>query len=407
MNTVSRRGFLASALGAAALPLAAPAAENAPAPAAGPKIKLGLIGCGGRGSWIFGLFGQHGGYHLHACADYFPDRVKACGDKSGVPEERRFTGLDGYKRLLSSGVEAVAIQSPPYFHPEQAAAAVDAGLHVYLAKPIAVDAPGCLSIGDSARRATAKKRVFLVDFQARTDEFLTEAVRRIRQGAIGEMVFSEHFYHADNPFTGHLDAVAKDPGNPEVRLRAWGLDRVLSGDIIVEQNIHTLDIASWVIGKPPRWASGTASLTGRPKIGTCRDHFLCLFDYGGGMGLHFSSRQFNGHDSRPEGIWGRTFGSKGVLEAGYGTRILIRGDSFYEGGKVNDIYPEGARRNIAAFHTQIVEDRFENATAEPSVQSNLLCVLGRMAADRGAQVTWDEMLAKPEKLEADLKGLKA
>jgi len=107
------------------------------------KINLGLIGCGGRGTWIANLFLKHGGYNLVAIADYFPDKANVAGEKLGVPAAKRFTGLSGYRRVLDEKLDAVAIISPPYFHPEQAAAAVDSGKHVYLAKPIAVDVPCC------------------------------------------------------------------------------------------------------------------------------------------------------------------------------------------------------------------------------------------------------------------------
>jgi myo-inositol 2-dehydrogenase/D-chiro-inositol 1-dehydrogenase len=110
------------------------------------KISLGIIGCGGRGSWLAGLFAKHGGYTITAAADYFPERAAELGAKFGIPEARRFSGLLAYKRLLEAGVDAVAVESPPWFHPAQAAAAVDAGVHVYLAKPAAVDVPGCLKI---------------------------------------------------------------------------------------------------------------------------------------------------------------------------------------------------------------------------------------------------------------------
>jgi len=117
------------------------------------KIKLGLIGCGGRGTWIAGLFLKHGGYELTALADYFPERTESAAEKLELAGADRFHGLSAYKRLLESGVDAVAIESPPYFHPEQAAAAVEAGKHVYLAKPVAVDVPGCMQIQKSGQRA--------------------------------------------------------------------------------------------------------------------------------------------------------------------------------------------------------------------------------------------------------------
>ena len=205
------------------------------------KIKLGAIGQGNRGSWITGLFQRHGGYEIHAVADYFPDRAKAAGDRLGVADSRRFSGLSGYKRLIDCGVEAVLIESPPYFHPEQAAAAVDAGKHVYTAKPVSVDVPGCHTIEASGKKATEKKLVFLVDFQTRVDPFFVEALKRVHAGDLGKIAFAESIYHADSPFAQYYDQLRDNPHDPETRLRAWGLDKVLSGDIITEQNIHALE----------------------------------------------------------------------------------------------------------------------------------------------------------------------
>ena len=146
-------------------------------------MDLGIIGCGGRGSWIADLFQKHGGYNIVALADYFPDRVEALGDKLGVPPARRFTGLSAYRRLLEQKLDAVAIESPPFFHPTQAADAVAAGKHVYLAKPVAVDVPGCMTIEQSAAKATANQPCFLVDFQTRANEPFIEAMRRVHDGA--------------------------------------------------------------------------------------------------------------------------------------------------------------------------------------------------------------------------------
>jgi len=136
---LSRRGFMAGA-GAAALSLAAVEPQLVRGYPANEKINVGLIGCGGRGTWIAKLFKEHGGYNVVAVADYFQDRVDNCGDQLGVPASNRYTGLKGYLKLLEK-VDAVAVESPPYFHPEQAAAAVEAGKHTYVAKPIAVDVP--------------------------------------------------------------------------------------------------------------------------------------------------------------------------------------------------------------------------------------------------------------------------
>lgn len=367
------------------------------------KIALGVIGCGGRGTWIANLFQKHGGYNIVAAADYFPDRVDSFGSKLGVPAERRFTGLSAYQRLLDQKVDAVAIESPPFFHPIHAAAAVAAGKHVYLAKPVAVDVPGCRTIEESAARATGSRLCFLVDFQTRANEFFVEALRRVHGGALGRLAFGEATYHADDPF-GEQAQFARS-NDAESRLRAWGLSRELSGDIITEQNIHTLDVASWIMGKPPVSAYGTGGRKFR-DVGTCYDAFTIVFQYADDVGITFSSRQFNGQGTRPEGIRNRMFGSEGVLETEYGGQVLIRGKQFYRGGETPTIYEQGAVSNIASFHDAIQREDYSNRTVAESVRSNLVTILGRTAAYKGSAITWDELMRSHERLVPDLEGLK-
>jgi predicted dehydrogenase len=369
------------------------------------KIRLGLVGCGGRGSWIAGLFQKHGGYEIIAVADYFKDRADEAGATLAVPEASRFTGLSGYKRLLDKGVDAVAIESPPYFHPIQAAAGVAAGAHVYLAKPAAVDVPGCLSIAASGKGASARKLAFLVDFQTRSHPAFIEAVRMVHEGGLGEIVFGEAVYHADCPFEQWYDLLRSNPENPESWIRGWGLDRALSGDMITEQDIHALDVMNWVMGTPPLFAIGSGGLTARPKIGTCWDHFVVYYEYPKKVGIEFSGRQFKGYGTA-EGIKNRMFGSKGVLETEYGGAVLIRGENYFNGGKTAEIYESGVVSNIAAFHSSVVGGDPANATVAPSVQSNLITILGRKAAYENRVVTWDELLKDEERLVPNLKGLK-
>ncbi len=401
---LNRREFMAKA-GAAAVSLTFVKPELVRGTQANSKIRLGLVGCGGRGGWIAGLFQKHGGYDVVAVADYFKDRADKVGAELGVPEAGRFTGLAGYKRLLDRGVDAAAIETPPYFHPEQAAAAIAAGAHVYLAKPAAVDVPGCHAIAASARQAAAKKLAFLVDFQTRAHPAFIEAVGRVHGGSLGEIVFGEAAYHADCPFDQWYDLIRSEPGNPETWIRAWGLDRALSGDMITEQDIHTIDVMNWVMGVPPLYAIGGGGLTARPKIGTCWDHFVVYYQYPKNVGMQFSGRQFKGHGTS-EGIKNRVFGSRGVLETEYGGGVLIRGENYYNGGKTPEIYESGAVANIAAFHKAILARDSGNPTVAPSVQSNLVTILGRKSAYENRLVTWDELMKDGERLVPNLKGLK-
>jgi predicted dehydrogenase len=404
-HALSRRQFMAQA-GAAALTMTILKPSLVRGTQANSKVRLGIVGLGGRGSWIAGLFEKHGGYELVGAADYFQDRVEAFGAKFSIPSSKLFTGLSGYKRLFDVGLDAVAIESPPYFHPEQAAAGVDAGLHVYVAKPVAVDVPGCQVISGCAKEATAKKRAFIVDLQTRANPIFIEALKRVHEGALGELVFGEAIYHADCPFDQWYDLLTKDPDNPENWMRAWGLDRALSGDMITEQDIHTLDVMNWIMDKPPLSAIGSGGLKARPKIGSCWDCFAVYYQYPDRVAFQFSGRQFKGYGT-PEGIKNRMFGSKGVLETEYGGNVIIRGDHFFRGGRTVQIYQEGVVQNIAAFSKSITEGDFSNPTVAPSVQSNLIAILGRKSAYENRLVTWDELIKDQERLIPKLEGLKS
>lgn len=396
---ITRRRFITQA-GTAALSFTIIKPELVRGTKANSKIALGVIGCGGRGTWITNLFIEHGEYQIAAAADYFQDRVDAFGEKYHVGQSRRFINLSCYQQLLEQKLDAVAIISPPYFHPEQAAAAVDAGCHVYLAKPVAVDVSGCHSIARSGREASAGKHCFLVDFQTRANPLFREAIKRVHDGAIGEIAFGQSSYHANR-----LAVKAPPDGTPETNLRNWVFDKTLSGDIITEQNIHTLDVASWIMNQPPVYAVGTGGRKVRTDVGDCLDHFAVLFQYPDNVGITFSSRQFNGHGAIG-GIKNRVFGSLGVLETEYGGEVLIRGKNFYRGGRTNEIYRNGAVNNIATFYENITGKRFDNPTVAPSVRSNLVTLLGRTAAYEGRLVYWDKLIKSEARLVADLKGLK-
>ena len=399
---MGRRSFLKAAAGAAGtagLLIVKPGTVRGLE--ANSKVEVGVIGCGGRGRWIANLFAQNGNYQIVAVHDYFPDRADGAGNEHNVAPERRHTGLGSYKGLLAGKVDAVAIISPPYFHPEQAAASVEAGKHVYLAKPVAVDAPGCNLIGASGKKATEKKRVFLVDFQTRVDPFYMEALKRVHEGAIGKFAFGEASYHCDR-----LGAKGEDK-TPEGRLRNWVFDKALSGDIITEQNIHALDVMNWILQVPPLRAWGKGGRKVRVDVGDCWDHFVLVFEYPDDVAVSFSSRQFAGHGSQPDGIRNRMFGDQGVLETAYGGQVLIRGKNFYRGGSSPGIYQEGAIVNIATFCDSIRNGKVDNPTVAPSVQSNLITIMGRMAAYTGKVVTWEETVKSTEKLDGRLDGLKA
>jgi predicted dehydrogenase len=398
---LSRRSFLAGA-GAAAYPFTMMKPELVRGSQANSKISLGMIGCGVRGTWLADLFRKHGGYEVTAAMDYFPGQVSAFGEKLNVPQARRYSGLAGYHRMLESKVDAVAIESPPYFHPEQAAAAVDVGAHVFLAKPMAVDVPGCRSIEGSGKKATEKKLAFLIDFQTRTDPFYQEALLRVHRGDIGRIISGEATYITGAPFERQLEDLKVSPQDPERQLRAWGLSRALSGDVITEQNIHAVDVTTWALDQHPARASGTCGLKSR-TLGDCHDHFSVIFRFAEDVIVTFCSKQYG---TGWEDILCRMYGTEGTLDTHYAGEVSIRGNAPYPGGRDGTMYAAGAVRNIATFHEDIIQRRWENPTVGPSVRSNLTTILGRTAAYKRAEVTWDELMKSEERLEPNLVGLK-
>jgi predicted dehydrogenase len=367
------------------------------------KVNIGLIGCGNRGKWVAGLFQKHGGYNFVAVADYFQDHADEAGVKLKVPAANRYTGLSGYRKLLEQKLDAVVIESPPYFHPEQAAAAIDAGKHVYLAKPIAVDVPGCQTIAETGKKATANKLCFLVDFQTRANKLYQQAVKAVHDGELGKVVSAEANYQCGDTWGNMDQMLRKDPKNPEVRLRAWGVDRILSGDVITEQNIHALDVACWMLDAAPIRAYGTGGRK-REYVGDCWDHFAVIFYYPDNVVVSFNSHQSGyGYDD----IMCRVYGLKGTADTHYFGNVMVKAAEFHLDGSVGALYGDGVITNIATFYDSITKGECANPTVAASVRSNLTTILGRMAAYNNGLVTWDEMMRRKEKFTADLNGLKA
>ena len=393
---IPRRAFLASAAAATAFTVLKPSLVFGAE--ANSVLEIGLLGCGGRGGWIAKLFADSGKYRFVACADYFQDKVDAVGNAQKIETSRRYTGLSAYQRLLEGKLDAVVIETPPYFHPIHAAAAVDAGKHVYLAKPIAVDAPGCQTVAAAGACATAKKQVFLVDFQTRADAHLREAVGLVHKGAMGPLVMAEAWY----PWSG--GGRGAPPVTPEEQLRNWYYVLPLSGDFIVEQSIHSLDLVTWIINADPIRARGTGGHKVRPK-NSIYDHFAVTFAFPDDLTLSFTCIQ-----SIPmvkDEIRARVFGAGGFIDADYYSGVTLRGPETAVRGTVGDLYTSGAVVNINEFHDAIIKGDCSNPTVVPSVRSNLTAVLGREAAYRRDELTLAALLKQGKKLEPNLKGLKS
>ena len=365
------------------------------------KIKLGVIGCGGRGGWIAKLFKGHGGYEIYAVADYFQHVADNCGDALGVNTSRRFSGLSGYKKLIDSGAEAVALETPPYFFPIHAAAAVEAGLHVYMAKPVAVDVPGSLTILNAGKKSTKNKRVFFVDYQIPTDPINIKVAKAIHDGHIGPIAQVASFgvcgTFPDPPKTENIES--------RLQRLIWVNDIALGCDYIGNFDIHAIDAALWAIGQRPVAASGSSRICRANPHGDGHDVCSVVFKYANGIvHNHFGQALNNNTDGR---ICCNVYGQTANAFIDYYSKSYVRGGKGHCAGEVKNLYRAGAERNIATFYSNITEGAFANDTLQRSVDGVLAAILGREAAARGSLLTMDELIKENKRLEVDLRGLKS
>jgi predicted dehydrogenase len=325
-------------------------------------------------------------------------KLDSTRDKLKVDASRAYYGPDAYRELAHSTVDAVVIETPTYYHPSQAAAAVEAGKHVYCAKPIAVDVPSSKDFLAAGQKAQTKGLSFWVDFQSRARPVFQEVVERIRRGDIGKPALAQVFYFAGRPW--------KDPApgmDAELqRMVTWFGDRTISGDIIVEQNIHVIDMANWYLGGHPvkaTGAGGRADWSGtQNRLGDAYDHFAVTFWYPGDVHASFSSHQLNGAFSD---LCVRVTGVHGTADTHYGGLVRILGDKAWNGAEKDDTFRGGCVTNIQTFIDAVRNGKPVN-NAPMAVESNLTAILGRTAAYEQRMVTWDQLMASTERWRVDL-----
>jgi len=406
---LGRRAFIRLAqAGMVAAPLMAqsqtPVFAAEPARTYGRKVRIGLIGCGGRGTWISNLFAAHGGFTFAAVADYFAERAVRVGGQLGVPEAMCFSGLDGYKRLMASGVEAVVLQVPPYFFPQYAKAAIEAGLHIYMAKPVAIDIPGTQAIRALSEQATAKKIVFTADYQLPRDPVNMEVAKRIRAGALGKLqtIFSSGWAGGNGYQDPPLEATAEN----RLKDLVWCNDVTLGGDYLVHYDVHIIDAVVWAVGKVPVSAMG-ASAAYRPSVhGDARDSstVVYLFDDGtvwchqGILGAY--------HDwIRTGRLTASLQGTQAAACLSYAGKSYVRGGPRHFSGGVPN--PEASVRiNIDEFRQMIEDGVYSNRQVARAVDSNFAAILGREASARRTLVTLEDLIRENKALKPDLSGLK-
>ncbi len=410
-NAASRRSFLKASASTGAGLLILPAATVF-GTTANSALGLGIIGCGGRGNYDGGEFVNNTDVRVTALMDLFDDRLESTrarfdrmGEAKGhakLATANIFRGAKSYERLVQSkDVDLVLVTSPPYFHPEHLEAAVAAGKHVYLEKPVATDVTGCLKVLNTGKKYNGKVSMH-VGLQKRYDVGYRGMIERIHAGEIGDIVLGQTFY-----YTNDLGRQNK-PGmtDLEARLRNWVFDKALSGDILVEQNIHILDIVNWALKAHPVKAVGTTGhalrkqVDGIPADYLCNDHFIMTYTYPGDVHISFNSNQFKNRGYRQSGE--RFFGTKGASESHQGGPATINYNQLEEGQKVADKVDCGkvdlglaVGTKMKALVESIQSGKFHNE-CEMGAETTLTTILGRMAAYSGKEVTWEKMLKSNE-----------
>lgn len=419
---LSRRSFLKNsslaAAGAAAVSnfpfvLTSHAANDMP-------IKVGVIGCGGRGSGaVLNVLGvetnviyPQSGYHTEdvksgatlnnthnvevvALADVFEDRLANCRKNLAavginIPTENCFTGFDGYKKLLAiPDINYVILATPPHFRPTHLKAAIEAGKHCFIEKPCAVDGPGVRMVMEAGKLAAQKNLGIVSGTQRRHMKSYNETIKRIQDGALGEIVYGSCYWNG-----GVIWTIDRKPEmtDMEWQMRNWGYFTWLSGDHIVEQHLHNIDIMRWVIGQTPVKAmalGGRQARPNHPNFGHIYDHFAVEFEYANGIKMFSQCRQMDKVDSK---VGEFIAGTKGTSDCK--TFIRVPGGQSWR-FRDQDVNPYRQE------HLNLIESIRAGKPlneAQQTAEATLMAIMGRESAYSGQFVEWEQMLNSNKRL---------
>jgi predicted dehydrogenase len=411
-DKISRRTFLgAAAATAAGVTILKPSAVRGSA--ANSALRLGILGCGGRGTAVGTGFVNNTNTRVVALADLFADQL-AAGRKhfddlqqgkgyAAIDSALLFQGPMAYQQIAAAKeLDFILITTPPYFHTHHLETVVAAGKHVYCEKPVAVDVPGAKHVMQIGERAQGKLSLE-VGFQIRKAPPHVELVKRLQAGAIGKIGSGLAYYYCS-----HIDRPDWPNASPEEkRLRNWVWDRTLSGDIIVEQNIHVIDMVNWTLAGHPESAVGSGSRKLREDAGDCYDNFNLIFTYPGKVQVSFGSTQFGANPAFDACT--RFFGTQGSSEAHYDHRMSIAGaqawdaglgpaqgaSQFQISGSFKGSLDQAEPEKQKDFVESITSGQFHNQAAQ-GAESALSAMLGRNAAYSGHLLTWAELLKSKE-----------
>lgn len=402
--STTRRGFLKSSTGLAvgaslAGTLVMPKGVHA---GTSEKIRIGLIGCGGRGTGAAeNALAASPDNVLVAVGDAFEDVARRCARKLRSNEAYKgrvtledshvFSGFDAYKQVVDSGVDLVILAEPPHFRPHHLAYAIDAGKHAFVEKPIAVDAPGVRSVIETCKKAQEKDLAIVSGLCWRYHPAVTEAMKRVMEDkAIGDVLSIQSCYNA-----GTLWHRGDRPNwsRMEYQIRNWLYFDWLSGDHICEQAVHSLDKTAWVLGDiQPIRAVGTGGRQQRTgaEYGNIYDHHAVFYEYPNNVHVHFMCRQQANTTSSVHDI---IVGTKGVAEIRSDACKIIGENAWESKSEGADMY---VLEHEALFKS--IRDGEPINNGHYMANSSMLAIMGRMCTYSGQDLSWDECIRDETKL---------
>ncbi|MCG8586842.1 MAG: Gfo/Idh/MocA family oxidoreductase, partial [Pirellulales bacterium] len=390
----TRRTFMKnSTVAAAGAAVAGSIARTAHA-AGSDEIKFVLIGCGGRGTSAAGqIMNTKGNTKLVAAADAFGDKAKGkisglkrrYKDKVDCPEDKIFGGLDGYKKAIDVGCDLVVIATPPGFKPQQFEYAVKQGKHVFMEKPVAADAPGVRRVLAAVEESKKKNLMVGIGLQRRHEPRYIETIKRIHDGAIGDIICSRVYWNGGGIWYRNQGA---DQSEMEFQVNNWYHFNWLCGDQICEQHIHNLDVGCWVKGAFPVECNGMGGaaqrLDGTGKKSQIFDHTFCEFTFADGTKMYSQGRHLGGHAWKHVGEF--VHGSAGT--ASPNGRIFGENEWQFKGHS-----PGGHQQEQHDLIEGLMAGKIYNE-GEYGAKSTFTAILGREACYSGKVLKWDELLEK-------------
>jgi predicted dehydrogenase len=393
---MSRRDFIKTTSAAS---LAAAVGGTGALFASGPDtIKVGLIGCGGRGTGAaINCFESSAGVKITAMGDLFQDRVEGSFQrlKENIPApgmavtpETMFHGFDAYEKVIASDINMVILASPPHFRHKHLRAAVEAGKHVFMEKPVAVDPVGVRSVIASAKIAADKGLAIVSGTQRRHQDHYLEILKRIHTGDLGELVAGQCYWNQgalwiSRAMDNWVGWKTRDWSDMEWQIRNWLFLTWLSGDHIVEQHVHNIDIINWAMGSPPKQCVGMGGREVRkePQYGNIFDHFAVEYEYPNGARVMSMCRQIHGCHSN---VSERVMGTKGFSYTD-GANGYIKGAKAFE-------YPEKSPNPYVQEHTDLIAGIRAGKPINEGVriaESTMTAIMGRMSAYTGRALSWN------------------